>query len=355
MPIVDSAIYVDGRRDASTPGLEQTYQALHRTPGATAWIGMLRPSDDELASVAAEFGLDAATVADARDGHQRAKLERHGATLFVVLRPAWYDEPHETVRFGEVHVFAGRDFAVTVRHADRPDLHDVRRRLEAVPALLAHGSEAVLVTVVAAVVEGYFPVLAGLRADIDEVEDDLFDGEVDPDSSKRIYKLLAEVITFQRAITPLPDMLGDLLKGAEKYGTHDEVQSRIHNVRNEALRVAERVDGYRALLENALTLHSTLVTQEQNDAMRRMTSASLAQGEESRRLARASMEQGEQVKRISSWAAILFAPSLIAGIYGMNFRFMPELDWRWGYPAAIGLMVAFSLGLWLVFRRRRWL
>lgn len=355
MPVVDSAVYVDGRRAVTTEGLRQTYQALDRTPGGMAWIGMLRPDAAELASVASEFDLDPHAVDDARDGHQRAKLERHGATLFVVLRPAWYDAPQKSVRFGEVHLFAGRDFVVTVRHADRPDLHDVRSRLERTPELLARGSESVLCAVVAAVVEGYFPVVAGLRADIDEVEDDLFDGAVNPASSKRIYKLLSEVIAFQRAISPLPDMIGDLLRGAEKYGTHEDVQTRLHNVRNEALRVTERVDSYRALLENALTLHSTLVTQEQNDAMRRMTSASLALGEESKRLAHASMEQGEQVKRISSWAAILFAPSLIAGIYGMNFTFMPELDWRWGYPAAIGAMIAFSVVLWTVFRRKRWL
>jgi len=163
------------------------------------------------------------------------------------------------------------------------------------------------------------------------------------------------VIGFQRAIGPLPEMVDSLLRGAAKYGTDDEVQAQLRNVLDHTIRITERADTFRVLLENALTLHSTLVTQEQNDAMRRMTSASLAQGEESRRLARASMEQGEEVKKISSWAAILFAPTLVASIYGMNFDVIPELHWRFGYPFALGLMLLLGVALWLVFKKKHWL
>jgi magnesium transporter len=194
-----------------------------------------------------------------------------------------------------------------------------------------------------------------LQDEIDEIEDQLFAGQVDPGVSKRIYQLLSEVLAFQRATKPVPSMVRGLLRGAEKYGVDDDVQHRLRNVLDHALRVTERVDSFRALLENALTLHATLVSQEQNEAMRRMTSASLAQGEESRQLARAAHQQGEEVKKISSWAAILFAPGLIAGVYGMNFDHMPELHWRYGYPVAILAMLALAGVLWVVFRKRNWL
>lgn len=206
------------------------------------------------------------------------------------------------------------------------------------------------------IVDGYAPVVAGLMNDIDQVEDSLFGkGNADPALSERIYRLLAQVIALQRAIGPLPDMVRGLLRGADRYGTGDEVRNRLRSVLDHTIRVTERVDGARSLLENALTVHSTLVTMDQNEAMRRMSSASLAQGEESRRLAEETIEQGEQVKKISSWAAILFTPTLIASIYGMNFDHMPELHWTWGYPLAVALMIGFGVGLWGVFKWRRWL
>ncbi|GAB2984213.1 magnesium and cobalt transport protein CorA [Frigoribacterium salinisoli] len=354
MALIDIGIYRDGHRAASPTDVEETQEAL-RAQGGFAWIGLAQPTAAELDSLASAFDLHELAVEDARKGHQRAKLERYGDTLFVVLRPARYLDAYERVEFGELHVFTGPDFVVTVRHASRPDLAVLRRGLEADPDDLAQGPHAVLAAVLDEVVDGYAPVVAGLQHDIDEIEDDLFDGQVDPASSRRIYQLLSEVIGFQRAIGPLPDMLQALLRGAGKYGAHDDVQNSLRNVLDHALRVTERADTFRVLLENALTLHSTLVTQEQNDAMRRMTSASLAQGEESRRLARASIEQGEQVKAISSWAAILFAPTLIASIYGMNFDHMPELHWTFGYPMAIGMMLLLALVLFVVFKKKHWL
>jgi magnesium transporter len=349
MALIDNAVYVAGHRvdSPSTPS--------RATQGDLAWIGLLRPEPSELAAVATEFDLHENAVEDARKGHQRAKLERYGDTLFLVLRPAWYDRSAEEVRFGEVHLFVGARFVVSVRHAERPDLAALRARCEADPDFLARGSEAVTAAVLDEVVDGYAPIVEILQEEIDAIEDQLFAGQVDPGVSKRIYQLLSEVLGFQRATTPVPAMVKGLLRGADKYGVDEEVQHRLRNVLDHALRVTERVDSFRALLENALTLHSTLVSQEQNEAMRRMTSASLAQGEESRQLARAAHRQGEEVKRISSWAAILFAPGLIAGIYGMNFDDMPELHWRFGYPVAIVAMLALMAVLWAVFRKRNWL
>jgi magnesium transporter len=349
MALIDNAVYVEGRRVGSPSTLS------FATGGDLAWIGLFRPDDTELEAVASEFDLHENAVEDARKGHQRAKLERYGDTLFLVLRPAWFDTAAETVEFGEVHLFVGDRFVVSVRHAERPDLAALRARVEADPEFLARGSEAVTAAVLDEVVDGYAPVVEILQDHVDTIEDQLFAGQVDPGVSKRIYQLLSEVLAFQRATKPVPAMVKGLLRGADKYGVDDEVQHRLRNVLDHALRVTERVDSFRALLENALTLHATLVSQEQNEAMRRMTSASLAQGEESRQLARAAHRQGEEVKKISSWAAILFAPGLIAGVYGMNFDHMPELHWRYGYPVAIlGMLVLMGV-LWAVFRKRNWL
>ncbi|WP_144709908.1 magnesium and cobalt transport protein CorA [Curtobacterium pusillum] len=349
MALIDNAVYVGGRRVESPSTLS------HPTRDGLAWIGLLRPDPSELDAVATEFDLHENAVEDARKGHQRAKLERYGDTLFLVLRPAWYDRTAAEVRFGEVHLFVGARFVVSVRHAARPDLAALRARCEADPEFLARGSEAITAAVLDEVVDGYAPVVEVLQDEIDEIEDQLFAGQVDPGVSKRIYQLLSEVLAFQRATTPVPAMVTGLLRGADKYGVDEEVQHRLRNVLDHALRVTERVDSFRALLENALTLHATLVSQEQNEAMRRMTSASLAQGEESRQLARAAHRQGEEVKKISSWAAILFAPGLIAGVYGMNFDDIPELHWRFGYPVAIlGMLLLMGI-LWVWFRKRNWL
>ncbi|OIH95177.1 magnesium and cobalt transport protein CorA [Curtobacterium sp. MCBA15_001] len=350
MAMIDNAVYVDGRRVDSSSTLAPARRDCDLT-----WIGLFRPNARELDAVAAEFDLHENAVEDAGKGHQRAKLERYGDTLFVVLRPAWNDAHEGTVEFGEVHLFVGDRFVVSVRHADRPDLAALRARVEQDPEFLAKGSEAVTAAMLDEVVDGYGPVVEVLQDEIDEIEDQLFAGHVAADVSKRIYQLLSEVLAFQRATKPVPAMVNGLLRGADKYAVDEEVQHRLRDVLDHALRVTERIDSFRALLENALTLHSTLVSQEQNEAMRRMTSASLAQGEESRQLARAAHQQGEEVKKISSWAAILFAPGLIAGVYGMNFDDMPELHWRWGYPVAILAMLALAGVLWLVFRKRNWL
>lgn len=355
MTSIDGHIYVDGHRTSAPDSLEEAATAL-RERDAVAWIGLRDPDPDTLQDAAARFGLHPLAVEDARKGHQRAKLERYGDTMFVVLRPGTYDDAGERIEFGEMHLFVGPRFVITLRRGARPDLASTRDALEAEPEFLGGGPEAMLTALLDEIVDGYSPVVSGLEEDIDQVEDSLFtDGHVDPDLAERIYRLIEQVIAFQRAITPLPSMVQGLLRGADRYGTDDDVQNRLRNVLDHVVRVTERVTTCRALLENALTVHSTLVTLEQNDAMRRMSSASLAQGEESRRLAQETIEQGEEVKKISSWAAILFTPTLVASVYGMNFDHMPELHWTWGYPFALTLMVALGAGLWGIFKWRRWL
>jgi magnesium transporter len=338
MAVVDNAIYVDGRRAADPESLEQTYELLRDEHGM-GWIGLYRPDDEEIASVATEFGLHELAVEDAVHAHQRPKLEHYGDTLFVVLRPARYVDPEEVVEIGELHVFVGKDFVVTVRHANKPDLALVRKRLESDPELLEHGPEAVLYAILDRVVDDYIPVVAGLQTDIDEIETQVFGG--DPGVSRRIYQLSREVIEFQRACDPLLAVLDSLADGLDEARVDVELRRRLRDVRDHATRVVERVDAFRQLLSNILTVNAALVGQRQNEETTRLTETSLA--------------QGEDVKKISSWAAILFAPTLVGGIYGMNFDAMPELQWRYGYPFALLLMVLVAVTLYTLFKRRGWL
>ena len=337
--IVDCAIYLDGARVASPPSLAETYAALRAEDGGMAWIGLYRPDPREVASFSAEFELHPLAVEDAIVAHQRPKLERYDDTLFVVLRPARYLDSVEEVEFGEVHVFVGPDFVVTVRHSEAPDLRSVRHRLESDPDLLRRGPEAVLYAILDRVVDGYSPVVAGLGNDIDEIEVEVFSGE--PRVSQRIYELSREVAEFQRATRPLVDMLADLTAGFDKYGTEEELRRYLRDVEDHLTLVIERVDEFRQLLRDMLTVNATLVAQRQNEEMKS--------------LAEAANDQNEEVKKISAWAAILFAPTLIGTIYGMNFERMPELGWAYGYPFALTLMVVTCATLYLVFKRRDWL
>ena len=336
--IVDSAIYVDGRRTAQPKTLRETYDAAHEQHGV-AWIGLYKPTEAEFASVAEEFGLHELAVEDAIQAHQRPKLERYGDTLFVVLRAARYLDRPETVQFGEVHVFLGADFVVTVRHGEAPDLHAVRDRMERETDLLRRGPEAILYAIMDRVVDDYAPVVAGLENDIDEIETEVFGGNAGV--SRRTYELSREVIEFQRAVKPLTGILSGLVGGFEKYSIDPELQRYLRDVQDHAIQVTEQVAGFRDLLQNILSVNLSLVGLQQNEEVKALTEASI--------------EQNDEVKKISSWAAILFAPTLIAGIYGMNFDHMPELHWYSGYPFALVLMLMVSGSLYFIFKRRGWL
>ncbi|WP_369232343.1 magnesium and cobalt transport protein CorA [Streptomyces sp. R21] len=337
--VVQAALYRDGVRVASPLTLADTFRQLRDEPDGMAWIGLARPTESELLSLAAEFDLHPLAVEDALEAHQRPKLERYGDTLFVVLRAARYLDAPEEVDFGELHLFVGPDFLITVRHGAAPDLSAVRRRMEDTPELLKLGPEAVLYAILDSVVDGYVPVVFGVQNDIDEIETEVFRG--DPEVSRRIYELSREMVEFQRATRPLVGMLHALMAGFAKYGTDEELQRYLRDVADHVTHTSERVDSFRQALTDILTVNATLVTQQQNAEMRA--------------LAEAGFEQNEEIKKISSWAAILFAPTLVGTIYGMNFEHMPELGWRFGYPFAIGLMGVVCVSLYLIFKRRDWL
>ena len=337
--VVDNAVYSDGRRVATPASAAESREEVAAGEDRLAWLGLYRPEPAELGELAVLYDLPELAVEDAIQAHQRPKFERYGDTLFVVLKAARYLDAAEEVEFGELHLFLGRDFAITVRHSESPDLSRVRRRLESEPDLLAKGSEAVLYAILDAVVDGYAPVVAGLSNDIDEIETQVFGG--DPGVSRRIYELSQEVLEFQRAAAPLTGILAAITAGFDKYGVDEELRSYLRDVADHVTSVIERVEGFRLQLRDILTVNATLVAQRQNEEIRELTEASIAQGEE--------------VKKISAWAAILFAPTLVGTVYGMNFDVMPELGWRFGYPMAVLLMGAVSVVLYLVFKRRDWI
>jgi magnesium transporter len=337
--LVDNAVYSAGRRIATPDSPAESRVELDMGEDRLAWLGLYRPEPGDIGQLAELFDLPELAVEDAITAHQRPKFERYGKTLFVVLRAARYLDEAEEVEFGELHLFLGQDFAITVRHSESPDLSRVRRRLESSPELLAKGSEAVLYAILDAVVDGFTPVLAGLANDIDEIETQVFGG--DPRVSRRIYELSQEVVEFQRAVNPLSAIIAGISAGFDKYGVDEELRSYLRDVADHVTQARERVEGFRLSLRDILTVNATLVAQRQNEEIRELTEASIAQGEE--------------VKKISAWAAILFAPTLVGTVYGMNFTHMPETDWVFGYPFAVLLMALVSLVLYAVFKRRDWI
>src|SRR5215213_7638189 len=294
--IMSNAVYVDGRRAEEPGSLQETYEAV-RQRRRVACIGLYKPTEEEFGSVATEFGLHPLAIEDPIKTPLRTKLERYEGTLFLVLKAARYLDESETVEFGEVDAFVGESFVVTVLRGEPAALAAVRERLEGDPELLRLGPEAILYAIIERVVDGYAPVVEGLENDIDEIETEVFSGNAGV--SRRIYELSREVIEFQRATEPLPAILERLTSGGEAPEVGAELQRYLHVVQDHALRITERVEGFRQLLQNILSVN--------------LTGASIA--------------QNDQVKKISAWAAILFAPTLIGTVYGMNFDYMPELHW----------------------------
>jgi magnesium transporter len=324
MAIVDCAHYRDGVRQHEGPlDVEQAARAA-RGEGDFVWLGLVEPSDEEMGSVAAAFGLHELAVEDAKHAHQRPKLEDYDDSFFVVLRPARYDDAAEEVEFGEIHLFIGGAYLIAVRHGAASELGPARQRLEARPDLLRFGPAAAAWAIVDKVVDDYAPVVDGLETDIEEVEQQIFTHGADP--TERIYRLKREVIEFHRAASPLLGPLEQLERGA--FPRVDErLRSFFRDVADHARRIDEQVMGQRELLTSVLEAN----------------------------LALQSVRQNEVVRQISAWAAIIAVPTFIASVYGMNFEHMPELDSPIGYPLALAVMAVCVFVLHGFFRRIHWL
>lgn len=332
---VRAVLYRDGRREREADGVEEARRAAAGDPGLTAWISMDEPDRDQLTDVARRFSLPRLALEDAIVAHQRPKVETYDDVLFVVLRPASYDR--ETVEVGELHLFAGQGFVITIRHSGKVDPEAVRDRLEDEPRVLAHGPLAVVLAVLDRVVDAYAPVVFDLQDDIDEVETQVLDSA--PQVSRRTYRLARQVIVLHRAVDPLDVALTDLMTLLERpEGTGPglpqasvEPRSVLHNllrdVADHVTAVREHVDGFRQILQNIMTVNSALIDQAQNEAM----------------------------KKVSSWGGILVVPTLIASAYGMNIRPGQGYDWAFSWPLSLALMALSSLTLYVVFRRNGWL
>jgi len=337
--VTGRAIYVDGKRVASPDTIAEVFDLLQEIPDAVAWVGLYRPDPEDLQEVADLFGLHELAVEDAIRAHQRSKLEHYGDTIFVVLRAALYLDETEEIEFGELHIFRGKNFVITVRHGRSPDLAVVFRRMEADPQMLALGTEGIAYSILDTVVDGYAPVLEGLATDVAEIEDQVFMSS--PGVSRRIYELSQEIVEFHDAVRPLRAIVAGL---AESFGQHEvaeELHAYLRDVADHAARALDRIEGFRVTLRDVLALNATLVAQQQNEEMKS--------------LAEAANAQNDDMKKISAMAGILFAPTMITGIYGMNFTLMPELDWRLGYPYAFVLMIVSSFVVWRLFRRKGWI
>ena len=322
--IVDCAVYENGQRRGGALPLAKAYEA-GRDEGKFVWIGLHQPSPEEFDSVAREFNLHELAVEDAIHAHQRPKLEAYGDSLFVVLKTARYDDAREEVDFGEILLFIGEGFIVSVRHGEATALAHVREQVEQRDDLMRCGTGAVLHAIVDRVVDDYAPVIDGLDDDIHEVEGTVFSpGRENP--AARIYMLSREVIEFHRATAPLVEPL-DRLAGGRLELVHEDMCSYFRDVHDHLLRVVETVQGQRELLTSVLQANLTQVSVRQNDDMR----------------------------RISAWVAIVAVPTMIAGIYGMNFEHMPELAWTYGYPGVLGLIAVVCTSLYVYLRRAGWL
>jgi magnesium transporter len=323
--IVECAVYEEGRRRPEDVPLHDACEA-GQEPGAFVWVDLYEPTPREFDALRGEFDLHQLAVEDALTAHERPKLERYEGMLFVVLKTARYFDAEEEVRFGEILVFVGDTFVITVRHGEGTELDALRAKLDGAPDALRGGTRVALHAIVDHVVDGYEPVVAGLQVDVNEVEATLFADRPGSDPTARIYKLGREVLQFSRAATPLLAPVRQLAGGGAA-GVDDDLRAFFRDVEDHLVRVSQQVEGYRELLNNALQANLTQVTVRQNSDMR----------------------------KISAWVAIIAVPTAIAGIYGMNFEHMPELKWELGYPAVLALIVAICVVLYWRFKRAGWL
>lgn len=327
--IVDCAIYRDGRRTDGPADLSDALDEARATGDAFLWIGLHEPTEKEFELVSSEFGLHPLAVEDALSAHQRPKLEVYDDSLFAVIKPVVYEQASDTVTADELMAFIGDSFVVTVRHGEGAPLAAVRRRLEAEPEVLKHGPTAVLYAISDAVVDHYIVVAGELQVDLEELETEVFapTGVGDTKSTaSRIYTFKRQILEFRRAAGPLSAPMARLASADVPF-VHEHSQPFSRDVGDHLTRANEYVEGLDRLLSDILSAHLAQVGVRQNDDMR----------------------------KISAWAAMAAVPTMVAGIYGMNFEHMPELRWVWAYPAVIALMAAVVFGLYRQFKRRGWL
>ncbi|MEV8568685.1 magnesium/cobalt transporter CorA [Streptomyces sp. NPDC051322] len=326
--IVDCAIYRDGRRVEGPSDFSDALDEARGHGDAFLWIGLHEPSAKEFELVSSEFGLHALAVEDSLRAHQRPKLEVYDDSLFIVLKPVMYEPRSDTVTTDELMVFIGDSFVVTVRHGAGAPLAAVRERLEEEQDVLKHGPTAILYAVSDAVVDHYMDVAAELQTDLEELETEVFapSGGDTKNTASRIYTFKRQVLEFRRATGPLAAPM-ERLAGSGLPFVQERSRPFFRDVSDHLTRANEQVEGLDRLLSDILSAH----------------------------LAQMGVRQNDDMRKISAWAAMAAVPTMVAGIYGMNFQHMPELTWTWSYPVVIAVMAGIVFGLYRQFKRRGWL
>jgi magnesium transporter len=322
--VVNCVAYAKGRKigDVDIADISEVL----KQPDVCVWLGLYEPGSELMARVQQEFGLHELAIEDALTAHQRPKLERYGDCLFMALRTAQMDTERRRAAFGETHLFVGARYVVSVRHGASLSYAAVRNRCEANPGLLSMGPGFVLYAIMDFIVDQYFPVVDALEAELEQLEDVIFGERLDRGASEAIYHLKRNLLELKRAVSPLVDICNRLVRFDLEL-IPEEVRPYIRDVYDHSVRINESVDTLRELLTSALEANLALIAAAQN----------------------------ESTKKLAAWAAIIAVPTMIAGIYGMNFEHMPELHWGFGYPIIMGLMVAACGGLYFRFKRSGWL
>jgi magnesium transporter len=322
--LVNSVAYADGLRvgEVAIPDISEVL----KQPGRFVWVGLHEPDEELLAEIQKEFALHDLAVEDAARAHQRPKLERYGDSVFVVLRTAHIDAATAGIDFGETHIFVGSNYIVSIRHGGSLPYVDVRARCEASPDLLVKGPGFVLYALMDFIVDQYFPLVDTFEDKLGELEDDIFSQTLTRETTERIYQLKRDLLAVKRAVAPLVDICNRLVR-ADVALIPDDARLYFRDVYDHTIRINDMIDTLRELLTTALEANLSLISVSQNEAM----------------------------KRLAGWAAIIAVPTMIAGIYGMNFKFMPELDWTLGYPVAMTVMVGACAFLYYKFKRSGWL
>ncbi|MHC3468613.1 magnesium/cobalt transporter CorA [Streptomyces sp. 7R007] len=330
--VVNCVTYRDGARLAGSGDLVDEVERVRKSRDGFVWLGLHEPTDREFAGIAELFDLHPLAVEDAVEAHQRPKLERYGDTLFAVFKTVCYVEHEqltatsEVVNTGEIMVFTGEDFVITVRHGRHGSLGPLREELEAAPEQLAKGPAAVLHAIADHVVDDYLNVTDAVQEDIDQVETDVFAENGARADPGRIYQMKRELLELKRAVVPLSRPLEELATRPIRV-IDPEIQAYFRDVLDHLMRAKEQIAAFDELLNSILQAHLAQVTVAQNEDMRKIT----------------------------AWAAVIAVPTMVCGVYGMNFQYMPELHWRFGYPLVIGVISAACLVLYRGFRRNGWL
>lgn len=320
--LINCAAYQDGKKLGDIRK-EEIHDYLKR-PGCFVWVALKDATSDELLEMQNEFGLHELAVEDARHGHQRPKLEEYGDSLFAVVHTV--ESGGEELKVGEVNIFVGHNYVLSVRNRTEQGFANVRQRTEREPHLLKHGSGFVFYALIDTVVDRYFPVLDALEDELERLEELIFAGTPAQENIEALYGLKQKLMTLKHAAGPLQETAGKLYGGRvpEVCAT---TQEYFRDVYDHLLRINQSIDACREMVTTAISVNLSLITVQEN----------------------------ETVKRLAAYAALVAVPTMIAGVYGMNFNYMPELQWVWGYPFALGLMVVIDSYLFFRFRKAKWL